>query len=140
MTLQAGDGRGQAIVGPGLAMPLSIHDGETHGVIQGRWVGWLATHHELNSFIIFCFQIQSQESKLSKFSCGMPHTPYHEHIESALHTMQPRPTLCQPSTLNSAAMTMLFERFIFKLMPATLLDLFLDQCLKLELEPKLNKA
>ena len=70
----------------------------------------------------------------------MPHTPYQEHIESALHTMQPRPTLCQPSTLNSAVMTVLFERFILKPMPVTLLNLFLDQCLKPELEPKLNKA
>ena len=59
----------------------------------------------------------------------MSHTPYQEHIESMLHTMQPRPTLCQPSTLNSAAMAMLFERFILKSILATLLDLFLYQCL-----------
>ena len=101
-------------------------------------MGWLATHHELNSFMIFnsnCFQIQSQESKLTKFSCGMPYTPYQEHIESALHTMQPRRTVMSIFNFKFCAMTMLFERFILKSMLATLLDLFLKQCLKPEIEP-----
>ena len=39
------------------------------------WMGWLATHHELDCFTTFHqnrFQIQSQEGKASNFSGGMP--------------------------------------------------------------------
>ena len=54
----------------------NIYSPNYTGTDPGGWMRWLATHHEVYSFIFFSqnyFQIQSREGKFSKFSLG--HAP-----------------------------------------------------------------
>ena len=85
-----------------------------HGLIQGRWMGWLANHNEFYSFIIFHqngFQIQSQEHRFSNFSWGHPSGP---QTRACLvrcwvcfaHTLCELGQLCQTLTLNSGILYM----------------------------------
>ena len=64
---------------------------------SGGWMGWLATHHKLYSFINVhqnCFQIQFRRPKFQKLPEGQAlRPPTGEHAECSLHNMQGRPTL-----------------------------------------------
>ena len=90
------------------------------------WMGWLATHHEFCSFMRFswnCLQIYSVRRTIFKFfPGGMFQTPS-KSILSVLHT------LCK---LSQHCINPPHFKFCLKPKPATLLELFLDQCLSLQ--------
>ena len=58
------------------------------GTDPGGWMRWLATHHELNSFVFFsqnCFQIQSQE--VQYFPGAFSQTPSMLYMLSVIHKL-----------------------------------------------------
>ena len=97
----------------------------THSSISGTdprgWMGWLATHHDLYSFVVFhqnCFQIQPQEGIFSKISWTMAQTPWQEYAECGLYTMQVKPTLSTSPTHILLLYMIQYERPNLKLKPA----------------------
>ena len=86
-------------------------------------MGWLATHHELYSFIIFsrnCFQIQSLKHKSSHYPGGMPPDSLARSFSS--YWLSVIYKLCKLGHTNDIMKDPTLNL-------ATLLDLFLDQCL-----------
>ena len=82
-------------------------------------MGWLAIHHEPHSLV---------KILLPNKNFPLTHVPRHSSMlcttgELGEHFFIPHPAI------NSAAIAMLFERFILTFKLATLLDLFLYQCL-----------